>query len=115
MIQVHIVFINNELFVEMVIPFTDRDLFLLYEMQPFPVFQTNLQDKTLAAYIQPRAEYIAVADSSNRYLFLNQTDLKKCNERNTFFLCENEFYFENVMSCVLKIYILCCTMLRNLE
>ena len=89
MVQVHIVFINNELFVEMVIPFTDRDLFLLYEMQTFPVFQTNLQDKTLAAYIQSRAESIAVADSSNRYLFLNQTDLKKCNERNTFFVKMN--------------------------
>ena len=94
MVQVHIVSVKNELFMEMIIPFTDKDLFLLYEMQPFPVFQTHLKDKTVAAYIKPRAEYIAVGDSSDRYLFLNQTDLSKCNERNTFFLCENEFYFE---------------------
>ena len=99
LVQVHIILVENELFIEMVVPFTERDLFLLYEMPPFPVFQANLQDKTLAAYVQPRADYIAVADSSDRYLFLNQTDLKKCNERNTFFLCENEFYFESFMTC----------------
>ena len=99
MVQVHIVSVKDELFIELVIPFTDKDLFLLYEMQPFPVFQAHLEDGTVAAYIKPRADYIAVGDSSDRYLFLNQTDLNKCNERNTFFLCENEFYFENYITC----------------
>ena len=38
MVHVHIVSVKSELFIELIIPFTDKDLFLLYEIQPFPVF-----------------------------------------------------------------------------
>ena len=99
LLRPHIVFVNNELLIEIVVPFTDSDLLLSYEMQPFPAFQSNFEDKSLAAYIKPRADFIAVSDSTDRYLFLNKSDLKKCEERNTFCLCENEFLFETTFSC----------------
>ena len=98
-VKAYIVFVNNELLIEIVVPFTDPDLWLSYEMQPFPAFQSNFEDKRLAAYIKPRSDFIAVSDSTDRYLFLNKSDLEKCEERNTFFLCENEFLFETTFSC----------------
>ena len=64
---------------------------MLYEMQPFPVFQAHLEDGTVAAYIKPRADYIAVGDSSDRYLFLNQTDLNKVTKGILYFFVKMNF------------------------